>query len=104
MAILLDNAIKYSPRNSEVKISSVKHGRTAVISVIDKGEGINSADLPHIFERFYRADSSRSKNKSDGYGLGLAIAQQIASAHRGLIDVKSAPSKGSTFIVHLPLA
>jgi len=104
IAILLDNAIKYSPRGSEVKISSSKRGKTAVINVIDNGEGINAADLPHIFERFYRADSSRSKNRTDGYGLGLAIAQQIAEAHHGSIDVKSAPSKGSIFTVHLPLA
>jgi len=104
MAILLDNAIKYSPRSSEVTASSRRHGKTALISITDEGDGISTADLPHIFDRFYRVDSSRSKNKTDGYGLGLAIAQQIVESHQGSIEVKSAPGKGSTFTAHLPLA
>jgi signal transduction histidine kinase len=104
IAILLDNAIKYSPRGSEVSITSRKHGKTALIGVLDHGEGISTADLPHIFERFYRIDSSRSKNKVDGYGLGLAIAQQIVEAHHGSIEVKSEPGNGSTFTVYLPIA
>jgi signal transduction histidine kinase len=103
-AILLDNALKYSPRGSQVKISSSAKDKTAIVSVIDEGEGIAPADLPNIFERFYRADSSRSKLQTNGYGLGLAIAKKITDLHGGSIEVKSAPQKGSTFSVHLPRA
>lgn len=104
IAILLDNAIKYSPSGSLVNINTKKRDRQVIISVSDQGQGIAAADLPHIFERFYRADSSRNKNTVQGYGLGLAIAKKIADLHHGLIDVKSSSSKGSTFSVRLPLA
>jgi signal transduction histidine kinase len=104
VAILIDNAIKYSPRGTEVTITSRRHVKTVLISITDQGEGISVEDLPRVFERFYRTDTSRSKNKAEGYGLGLAIAQQIAESHHGFIDVKSAIGKGSTFTAHLPLA
>lgn len=104
IAILLDNAIKYSSPGSEVVADAKHRNKQALISVIDRGSGIEPADLPHIFERFYRADNSRSKNKTDGYGLGLAIAKKIADLHHGSIEVKSSPSKGSTFTIWLPLA
>jgi two-component system sensor histidine kinase CiaH len=102
--ILVDNAIKYSQAGSKVYIDSQKSGKVAKISVRDEGIGINKTDLPNIFKRFYRADSSRSKAKSNGYGLGLAIAKKIIDAHGGEITVRSAPGKGSTFVVSLPVA
>ncbi|MBU1878585.1 MAG: cell wall metabolism sensor histidine kinase WalK, partial [Chloroflexi bacterium] len=71
--------------------------------VRDTGVGIDPADQPHIFERFYRADKARCR-AAGGTGLGLAIAQWIAQAHDGRIEVDSAPGQGSTFSVWLPLA
>ena len=104
LSILLDNAVKYSPRGSRVRVTIDKRGKNAEISVIDKGRGIKKSDLPHIFERFYRADHSRSKQKTAGYGLGLAIAKKIADQHGGLIEVRSAVGKGSVFTLRLPRA
>jgi len=101
LAILLDNAIKYSPPSSKVVINSIKRDKSALISISDKGQGIAAQELPRIFERFYRSDRSRN---ADGYGLGLAIAKKIADLHHATIEVKSAPGKGSTFIVRLNLA
>lgn len=98
--ILLDNAIKYSPEKSTVSISARKSNRQIIVSVSDAGIGISREDLPHIFERFYRADKSRNE---EGYGLGLSIAKKIVEAHNGSITVKSKEKKGTTFIVTLPL-
>ena len=103
IAILLDNAIKYSPPSSEVLIETKSKDNRAQISVIDHGQGIAAVDLPHIFNRFYRADTSRSKKNAQGYGLGLAIAKKITDLHHGSIEVKSSPAKGSTFTLNLPL-
>lgn len=103
VAILLDNAIKYSQPNSKVMIEAKLKDKQAQISVTDHGQGITAADLPHIFDRFYRADISRTKSHTHGYGLGLAIAKKIADLHHGSIEVKSSPGKGSTFNVRLPL-
>jgi len=104
LSILLDNAIKYSPKGSEVKLSVKAKDRYALITVADRGAGIARKDLPHIFDRFYRADSSRTKSRKEGYGLGLAIAKKIVDLHNGVIDVNSQPAKGSTFSVRFPLA
>jgi len=101
LVILLDNAIKYSPNSSIIEISAKKEGQSVIIAVTDQGMGISQTDLPHVFERFYRADKSRSQ--APGYGLGLAIAQKIAQMHMGNIKVKSQPDKGSTFEVVLPV-
>jgi two-component system sensor histidine kinase CiaH len=101
-AILIDNAIKYSTPQSQVKIVSQKKKNSIVVSVTDKGVGISRQDLPHIFDRFYRSDQSRFK--TDGFGLGLSIAKQIASKHHGAITATSQVGKGTTLIVSLPLA
>ena len=102
--ILITNALKYSSRNKRVNVSVKKTGGSALFEVKDEGIGIAKADLPHIFDRFYRADSSRSKEVVDGYGLGLSIAKSIVQIHEGRIVVTSKPNKGSTFSVLLPLA
>ena len=102
--ILLDNAIKYTPENGSVALEVLKEGRSALVKVTDTGTGINSHDLPYIFNRFYSADSSRTKKKSKGFGLGLALAEKIAKLHNGSINVESWPGKGSVFKVSIPLA
>ncbi len=102
VVVLLDNAVKYSPEKTEISISIVKQKNSVLIQVSDKGIGINATDLEHIFERFYRSDTSRDKNKTSGFGIGLSIAKATIDAHGGKISVKSAPSKGSTFTISLP--
>jgi two-component system sensor histidine kinase CiaH len=104
LVILIDNAIKYSPGGSKVQISSATQNKMGRISIKDQGVGIKATDLPHIFERFYRSDASRSKSQAEGYGLGLAIAKKIVSSLDGSIEVKSAPGHGSTFTIVLPVA
>ncbi len=104
VVILLDNAIKYSSSGGSVSINSKRKDKSALINVTDQGVGITDTDLPHIFERFYRSDSSRSRTKAEGYGLGLAIAQKIVDLHHGFIEVRSAVGKGSTFTIHLEMA
>lgn len=100
--ILFDNAIKYSDPGSTVKVVGKKHHNLAVITVADNGSGIHPKEVPHIFERFYRADKSRSK-KIEGFGLGLSIAKKIVALHEGTIRVKSILNKGTTFTIRLPL-
>jgi signal transduction histidine kinase len=99
LAILMDNALKYSEAPVELSLSR-EDGR-AVISVIDRGCGIPEADIPHIFDRFYRAQGS---SRADGTGLGLALAREINDHLGGEIRVQSRPGAGSTFSVTLPLA
>ncbi len=102
--ILLDNAIKYSPKTSSVQVAvSQSHG-AAQIKVIDTGIGIAPKDIDHIFKRFYRADASRTKDVAHGYGLGLPLAKKIIQEHGGSISVKSSQGKGSTITVTLPQA
>ncbi len=97
--ILVDNAIKYSGNGKEVIVKAVKKDKHAVVQVQDFGVGIKASEIPHIFDRFYRADSSRSKSTVEGYGLGLSIAKSIVDLHHGKIDVKSTPGQGTTFTV-----
>ncbi len=99
ISIFLDNAYKYSPRDTEVIIRVGKDKDSSYISIKDQGVGIKATDLPHIFERFYRADHSRNKDTIGGYGLGLSIASSLVDLHRGQIKVKSSPDKGSEFIL-----
>lgn len=100
--IFLDNAIKYSPKNSKIQLISINDKKNLLIKIIDRGIGIDKKDLPHIFDRFYQANNSRTKNSDTGYGLGLSIAKQIIDLHHGQIKVESKVNKGTTFIVHLP--
>lgn len=104
VVVLLDNAIKYSSSNSTVSVRVFEKAKTVNIAIKDKGMGIKATQLPHIFERFYRADAARAKQESGGYGIGLSIAKTITDLHGGSISVKSTPGKGSTFTVHLPKA
>ncbi len=104
LVILLDNAIKYSSSSQKVTLTSAKTNSFVTISVKDRGMGIDQKDIPHIFDRFYRTDTARSKTTTGGYGLGLSIAQKIVAAHHGSIAVKSLPGKGSTFTVKLPVS
>lgn len=101
--ILMDNAVKYTPRGGRVAVSLTADSELATVEVWDSGIGIDSSDLPHIFERFYRADKTRSREQG-GAGLGLSIAHWIAQAHGGSIQVQSALGAGSLFQVRLPLA
>ena len=101
LVILLDNAIKYSPAKSQVKITATQQGRYVVLKVKDEGPGIDKTDLPHVFDRFYRADQSRSKSNVPGHGLGLSIAKRNIETMGGTIQVNSIPGKGSTFTVRL---
>jgi signal transduction histidine kinase len=101
--IFLDNAIKYSNNDQPISVKSFVKGTSVYVDVKDKGIGIDKNDLPHIFERFYRADTSRSHSQNEGYGLGLAIAKRIVDIHKGDIQVVSELNKGTTFTVVLPI-
>jgi len=101
--IFLDNAIKYSPENTEVTLTSQKTDRYVLISIADQGIGVEEKDIHHLFDRFYRADKSRTKFDVAGYGLGLSIAKQVVDRHNGSIKVKSKSGEGTTFTVQLPL-
>lgn len=103
LVILLDNAIKYSPEKKLITVSSHKTDGSIELSVKDEGIGIEGKDLPHIFDRFYRADTVRLKIEAGGYGLGLSIAKKIIDVHHGSIFVKSKINEGSTFVVRLPI-
>ncbi|MGX1900618.1 ATP-binding protein [Thermolongibacillus altinsuensis] len=101
MINLLDNALKYSDQGSTVSIDVRVEKNNIVIIVSDEGRGIPEKDLPHIFERFYRVDKSRSRN-SGGTGLGLAIVKEIVEAHGGSIYAASEYGKGTNMIITLP--
>jgi signal transduction histidine kinase len=119
---LLDNAIKFtaaryggdSSRNGsqdegqgriDVALARDDERRTAVLRITDNGIGIPAESLPHLFDRFYRGDKSRAREGSvAGTGLGLSVCKAIVTAHHGTIEVTSQPGRGTTFIIHLPLA
>jgi two-component system, OmpR family, sensor kinase len=99
LGILLDNAVKYTPRGGEVTVTVSEHDGWVDLKVSDTGIGISRDQIPFIFERFYRADEART---AGGSGLGLSIAQQIAEAHGGAITVESTNDGGSTFVLRIP--
>jgi len=99
---LADNAIKFTPPNAEITIRARQDGNSIQVLVSDTGPGIPAEDLPHIFDRFYQADKSRSRERH-GSGLGLSIAKDIIRAHKGAIDVNSQTGKGTTITVTLPV-
>jgi two-component system phosphate regulon sensor histidine kinase PhoR len=100
---LLDNAIKYSEPGRPVRVDVAESDGEVLMSVRDKGPGIDPEHLPRLFERFYRVDKARSR-RLGGTGLGLSIAKHIVQAHGGSITVESAPGAGSIFTIHLPKA
>jgi heavy metal sensor kinase len=101
IANLLDNAVKYTPDGGAVRLSAESTNGSISLLVENTGEGIQPEKLPHIFQRFYRADASRSQS---GYGLGLSLAKAIVHAHGGQISVRSIPGETTTFTVLLPAA
>jgi heavy metal sensor kinase len=101
--ILLDNAAKYTPARGRITVTLTSSDGCAVAEVRDTGIGIAAEDLPHIFERFFRADPARSR-ETGGAGLGLSIGKWIAEAHGGTISASSKPGEGSVFQVRIPLA
>lgn len=102
LAILLDNAVKYTPPPGVIELCLEEKDQSAVFSVRDSGIGIADEDQPKIFERFYRVDKARSRELG-GAGIGLSIAQWIVQQHQGSVTVESMPGQGSTFRVKLPL-
>jgi two-component system phosphate regulon sensor histidine kinase PhoR len=98
---LIDNAVKYSGGNNNIKITAQKQDKEVLISVSDNGCGIESRHLSRIFERFYVVDKGRSR-KLGGTGLGLSIVKHISQVHGGSITVESRLNEGSTFTIHLP--
>ena len=100
---LLDNAVKYSRDQSEIRVSARQCDSEIELSVSDEGIGIAKEDLPRIFERFYRADKARSSDKVRGTGLGLAIVKHIAQLHGGRVEAESEVEKGTTIRVLLPV-
>lgn len=102
VSILIDNAVKYTPPKGTIEVKLEKSGRGMKLKVSDTGIGISDEDKKHIFDRFYRANQSRSKDSVDGFGLGLSIAKKIVEVHKGSIKVESKVGKGSTFCISLP--
>jgi two-component system OmpR family sensor kinase len=105
LANLIGNAVRYTPEGSplEIGVSADTDRQVAVLSVIDHGEGVPPQIREKIFQRFWRADTSRTR-ETGGSGLGLAIVASIVVAHHGTVDVVETPGGGATFRVTLPLA
>lgn len=101
LRVFMDNAIKYTPSGGAIEISALKAKKQVTIAVADTGIGIPTEDIPHVFDRFYRSDVSRTK-ESGGHGLGLSIAKWIVESHDGKIEVQSAVGKGTKISIHLP--
>ncbi|MGG6311129.1 sensor histidine kinase [Paenibacillus macerans] len=103
LVILLDNSIKFTAEKGTIRVTSQRKGHRAELTVADTGAGIPAADLPHIFDRFYRGDKARDRSQG-GTGLGLAIAKWIVDKHGGTIAAASKPGSGTTITISLPLS
>lgn len=103
VVVLLDNAIKYGPKGSTIYLTGDKRAKRAYISVRDEGPGIRPYDLRRIFDRFYRADQSRSTQHVPGNGIGLSLAKKLVEQQAGDIRVTSTVGRGSTFTINLPM-
>lgn len=101
VSILIDNAIKYSPEKTTITISAHEHNGRIAVSVADEGDGIASEDISRIFDRFYRADSSRSKTRVEGHGLGLALAARLAGLNRAQLRAANREPHGAIFTLDL---
>src|SRR5262249_30686230 len=100
---LLDNAVKFNREGGSVKVEAAAEGGSVAVLIRDTGQGIPEADLPRVFERFYRVEKARSRELG-GTGLGLSIVKHIVEAHGGTIGVESRPGEGSVFRFTLPAA
>jgi signal transduction histidine kinase len=100
---LLTNALHYTPTGGAITVGATRHDHEVWLRVADTGAGIPTANLPYVFERFYRTDTSRASDKG-GSGLGLAIVRSLVAVHGGRVWVESREGQGSTFTVALPLA
>jgi signal transduction histidine kinase len=101
VGILIANALRYTPPQGSITVAARTDRASVTIEVADTGSGIAAEDLPHVFDRFYRADKSRAR-ESGGSGLGLAIAKSIVEAHGGSIAAESQPGQGTQLIIRLP--
>jgi signal transduction histidine kinase len=99
---LVSNALRHTSSGGQVRVEARRTRSGVEVTVSDTGEGIRAVDIPHIFERFYRGDASRSRTRGTGAGLGLAIARSIVRAHGGDIQVESQTGKGTQFTFHIP--
>ncbi len=100
---LVDNAIKYGKPGGEVRVRGAREGKRVILTVTDDGPGIAQEHLPRIFERFYRVDAGRSRERG-GTGLGLAIVKHLVESMDGTVSVESAPGRGTTFRIDLAAA
>jgi len=101
LVILLDNAVRYTPKGGRIHVQARPDGKDAVLTVHDTGIGIPEQALEHVFERFYRGDEARNR-QSGGAGLGLSIARDLVTRHSGRISVTSTEGAGSTFTIQIP--
>jgi len=99
---LISNALKYSPDGGTIQVRIAQHGSMACIAVTDQGIGIPAQDIPHLFERFYRASNTDDQHIS-GMGIGLYIVHELVNLHGGSVVVESTQQQGSTFTVCLPV-
>jgi two-component system OmpR family sensor kinase len=97
---LLANARAHTPTGTQIHVSTYSTEDGSYVTVADNGPGLTSADQLHIFERFYRVDTSRQRSSSDGSGLGLSIVDEVMKAHGGSVSVASEPGNGATFTLH----
>jgi signal transduction histidine kinase len=100
---LVANAMRYTPRGGFIRLKAAPTGSGVTLIVEDTGSGISPEDLPYVFDRFWKAEKSRSRHEGTGSGLGLAIARQLVQAHGGTIEAESQAGQGTRFIITLPV-